>query len=97
MSRFGWYRDFQKPVSMDDIPAKVKKLEIQYWLWQVVCIAIAAYGVHTFMTVQGGNLTQAAYGLFIAVCGVVALGVIKVWGIVRHSMYWAIHASQSRT
>lgn len=91
MSLIGWSRKFEQYQAITDVPARVRKTEIWYWCSLVVGLAILLAGIG--MMAQS---SQSQVGLFLAVCGVVDIALIKLWAHIRLATYQIIMELQLR-
>jgi hypothetical protein len=96
MRLFGWSKVFEERRTYPDIPARVRKTEVGYWVWLLICIAVELIGLAIMLTAPADSLRGLLLGLFIAVNGVVAWAVVKIVVHTRLAMYWIIWDSQNR-
>ena len=89
-----WSQAFTEYKTIDDIRAKVDKMQKLFNKWNVVCVAITAGGAG-IMTATG-NLRIIAFGLFLALTGVINIAVMKLWAHTRLSMYRIIWEMQNQ-
>jgi hypothetical protein len=91
MKLTGWSRGFENYQAITDVPARVRKTETWYWCSFAVGVALLLAGL--------GLMTQSATaiaGLFLAVCGVVDIALVKLWAHIRLATYQIILEIQAR-
>lgn len=91
MSLIGWSRKFEQYKPITDVPERVRKTEIWYWCSFVMGIVILVTGV-----VMMQHPAQSTVGLFLAICGVVDIALIKLWAHIRLATYQIIMELQAR-
>ena len=96
MRLFGWSKVFEERKPYEDIPVRVRKTEIGYWVWMVVTIVLVFVGLGIMLSAPSDNLKQMLLGLFIAIDGAISWAVVKIWVHIRLAMYWIIWDSQNR-
>jgi len=89
-----WSQTFTEYKTIDDIRAKVDKLQKLFNKWYVVCVAITAGGAA--MMTATGNLRIIAFGLFLALTGIINIAVLKLWAHTRLSMYRIVWEMQNQ-
>jgi len=96
MRFFNWAEAFKETPTCDDILKRVRKTEIVYWVFLVlsVCIAIAGYNI--LKDAPENDLKEHAWGLFLAIVGIVNIAVIKLWAHIRLTMYFMIWDRNNR-
>ncbi|MDD5459297.1 MAG: hypothetical protein PHF37_07890 [Phycisphaerae bacterium] len=96
MRLFNWAQSFKETPTCDDILNKVQKTEIAYWIFLLISVGIAIWGLNVLIDAPDNNLKQHFMGLFLALTGIVNVAVIKIWAHVRLTMYFTIWDSQNR-
>ena len=91
MSLMGWSRKFEAYQAVTDVPARVRKTEAWYWCSLAVGILLLLAGVGMMQ-----QSPQALVGLFLAICGVVDIALVKVWAHIRLATYQIIMELQLR-
>jgi predicted exporter len=96
MKLFNWAEAFEERRIYQDIPAKVRRTETGYWLFMPLTIVVTVAGLVFMMTSPSNDLKRMLLGLFVAVDGVVACALVKIWAHIRLAQYWIIWDSQNR-
>ncbi len=96
MTLVGWSKAFEDHKTFGDIPARVRKVEIIYWIGILFSLGLTALGIVVMLSAPSGALKQMVLGLFLALDGAISWAVIKVWVHVRLAMYWVIWDAQKR-
>jgi len=97
MRFFNWAESFRETRTLEDIPAKVQKLETQYWLWMAFSILVFLFGFMILVFAPGRDMKSQLIGLFIAIDGGLYWVVIKIWVHIRLATYRIIWDAQNRT
>ena len=90
MRFFNWAETFKETPTCDDILKKVRKTEILYWIYLLLSVFIAIGGANLIQNAPQDDLKQHAWGLFLAIVGIVNVAVIKLWAHIRLTMYFTI-------
>ena len=90
MRFFNWAKNFEEQPTCEDILKKVRKTEIQYWIYVIISVLIAFGGLATIEQATEGDMKQIGWGIFLIVLGLVNVGVIKIWAHLRLVMYYMI-------
>jgi len=96
MRLFNWSEAFRETRTLEDIPAKVQKLETQYWIWILFSVCVFLIGFMILYFAPRGDVKSQLIGLFIAIDGGLYWVVIKIWVNIRLAMYWTIWDAQNR-
>ena len=95
MRFFNWAESFKEQPTCEDILKKVRKTEILYWVFILLSVFIAIAGANLIVNAPESNLKQHAWGLFLAIVGIVNIAVIKLWAQIRLTMYFTIWDSKN--
>jgi len=90
MKFINWAENFKEKPTCDDILKKVRKTEITYWIFQVVCVIITFKGFFILSKTPESDLEQRAIGLFLLLIGVTHIAVMKLWAHIKLTMYYII-------
>ena len=91
-----WAQTFKEKPTCEDIPGKVQKTEILYWIWLFISIGIMIWGIVAITIAPANNLKSHLFGLFLAIDGVICIAVIKIWVHIRLAMYYTIWDRENR-
>jgi len=87
MAWVNWAEAFREGEQLEDIPSRVQRAEVSYWIWMGVSTLVWLAGFVTILTAARGQQAALFVGLFLAVEGAIMWGVIKVVTHVRLCMY----------
>lgn len=90
MRLFNWAESFKETPTCDDILKRVRRTEIQYWIWLVISIGIMGSGLNMIHVAPSGDIKQHVLGLFWAILGLVCAAIIKIWVHIRLTTYFII-------
>ena len=90
MRFFNLAKAFEESPTCDDILKRVRKTEITYWIYAVICILVVLHGIGMMQEAEDGDIKEIAMGLFIAVAGFIYIAIIKLWVHIRLTMYFII-------
>lgn len=90
MRYFNWAANFKETSTCDDILKRVRKAEIQYWIYLVVCILFVLHGIGMMQEAEEGDIKEIAMGLFIAVAGFIYIALIKLMAHIKLMAYFMI-------
>ena len=79
MRFFNWAEGFKENPTCEDILKRVRKAEIQYWIYLVVCVLVVLHGIGMMQEADDGDIKEIAMGLFVAVAGSIYIALIKIW------------------
>lgn len=96
MRLWHWAEAFEDSPILDDIPARVRRTETQYWLWVAFSIALALMGFAVILVAPSDSIKLHAVGLCLFVDGGLMWAVIKVWVHIRLAMYWMVWDRRNR-
>ena len=96
MRFFNWAESFKENPTCEDVLNKVRKMEVIYWIFLLLSVFIAIAGANLIQNAPENDLKQHAWGLFLAIVGIVNIVVIKLWAHIRLTMYFIIWDSQNR-
>ncbi len=96
MRCFNWAQSFKETPTCDDILKKVRKTEITYWIFQVLCIIITLAGFNILSETPESDLKQRAIGLLLLLIGITHIAVMKLWAHIRLTMYFIIWDRENR-
>lgn len=94
MRIFGWAQAFNENQTIEDIPSRVHKMEVAYWVWLLLTFLGSVVGL--IMLGVASSLKVQLFGLFFALEGVTLICLIKIWAHVRLTQYWIIWDSRNR-
>jgi hypothetical protein len=97
MRFFNWAESFKENPTCEDILKKIHTIEILYWVFLLLSVIIAVWGVFIMILAPAGNLKAHVLGLFLAIDGSVQVTLIKIWAHIKLSMYRIIWDSKNRT
>lgn len=90
MRFFNWAQAFKETPTCDDILKKVRKVEIQYWIYLIISILIAITGINNMLNAPDNDFKEIAMGLFLAIAGVLQIALIKLWAHIKLTTYFII-------
>jgi predicted membrane channel-forming protein YqfA (hemolysin III family) len=90
MRIFNWAEAFKETPTCDDILKRVRKVEIQYWIYLVISVLIAIAGINMMMEASDSDLKEVAMGLFLAIAGIIQIALIKLWAHIKLTTYFII-------
>lgn len=90
MRVFDWAANFKKTLTCDDIPKRVRKIEIQYWIYLIISGFIAIKGIGLISQASDKDLKSVAIGLLLAIAGIVMVAIVKIWAYISLAMYFII-------
>ena len=93
---FGWSKLFEEGKVYDDIPNRVRKTEIYYWVFIIPSILLIIAGWVVMMSAPPSDVRSMLVGLFLAIVGIVNVAVMKIWAHVRLCLYMMIWDRQNR-
>ena len=96
MRFFNWSEGFKEQPTCEDVLKKVRKTEITYWIWIVICLVIMIAGFNIIEKAPEGDLKEHMIGLFFALLGVIQITLMKIWAHIRLTMLYQIWDSQNR-
>ena len=96
MRLFNWARSFEETRTCDDIPKRVRKVEITYWVFIIFFVAILLQGLNTLTNAPEDNLKEHVEGLFWALFGLINIAIMKLWAYIKFTMYFIIWDSKNR-
>ena len=96
MRFFNWAESFKETPTCEDILKKVRNIEIQYWIYLLLSVIIALWGVLVVLCAPANNLKLLLIGLFLAIDGCLQITLIKIWAHIKLSMYWIIWDRNNR-
>ena len=96
MRIFDWSQVFEERRTIDDIPARVRKMEIGYWIWLLVGIGISLWGLAVMSFAPPGEIKAMLFGLFLALDGIIAVATLKIVTHVRLTRYWIVWDYRNR-
>ena len=96
MRFFNWAESFKETPTCDDILKKVQTIEILYWIFLLLSVGIALWGILIMILVPANNTKALFLGLFLAIDGTIQISLIKIWVHVKLSMYRIIWDSKNR-
>ena len=96
MALFNWAESFKKQPTCEDILKKIHTVEVLYWIFLLLSVAIAIWGIFMMILVPADNLKALLVGLFLAIEGSMQTILIKIWAHIRLSMYRIIWDSKNR-
>ena len=90
MRFFNWAEAFKETPTCEDILKKVRKTEITYWIFQVLCVIITIVGFNILSETPESDLKQRAIGLLLLLIGITHIAVMKLWAHIRLTMFFII-------
>ena len=96
MRYFNWAESFKEQPTCEDILKKVRKIETLYWIFLLLSVFIAIWGVSIMISAPTNNSKDVFFGLFLAIDGVIQIALIKIWAHIKLSMLRIIWDSQNR-
>jgi len=87
MRFFNWAESFKETPTCEDILKKVRTIEIMYWIFLLLSIIIAVWGVMIIILAPADNLKALFLGLFLAIDGCLQVSLIKIWAHIKLSMF----------
>jgi hypothetical protein len=87
MRFFNWAESFKETPTCEDILKKVRMIEIAYWIFLLLSIIIAVWGVMIIILAPADNLKALFLGLFLAIDGCLQISLIKIWAHIKLSMF----------
>jgi len=90
MKLFNWAEAFKEHPTCDDILKRVRKTEILYWIFLLLSAFVAIAGANLIRNAPENDLKEHAWGLFLAIVGIVNIAVIKLWAHMSLTMYFTI-------
>ena len=96
MRLFNWAESFKEQPTCEDILKKVQTIEILYWIFLLLSVFIAIWGILIMIIVPANNLKALFLGLFLAIDGTIQITLIKMWAHIKLSMYRIIWDSKNR-
>ncbi len=90
MRFFNWAQIFKETPTLEDILKKVRKTEITYWIFLVICVCIFAKGMNTLFEAPEDSTKQQIEGAFWALFGLINVVMIKLWAHIRLTTYFLI-------
>jgi len=92
----GWARAFQEQDSVEDIPARLRDLEVRYWVWLAVSGLAVLVGAFLIAAAPDVYPKQMFIGLFVAVAGLVGIGAVKLWAAIYLCLYRVLQELRDR-
>jgi len=96
MRFFNLAKIFKEQPTCEDILKKVRNTEILYWICFLVSLFIAMGGGNIILNAPENDLKEHAWGLFLAILGIVNIAVIKLWAHIKLTMYYIIWDRNNR-
>ena len=96
MRFLNWAKSFEEQPTCEDIPNKIQKIEILYWIFILLSVAIALWGVLIIILVPASDIKALFLGLFLAIDGTIQITLIKIWAHIKLSMFRIIWDSKNR-
>ena len=96
MRLFNWAETFKEQPTCEDILKKIQTIEILYWIFLLLSVIIALWGVLIMILVPARYTKALFLGLFLAIDGTIQITLIKVWAYIKLSMYRIIWDSRNR-
>ena len=90
MRFFNWAKIFEESPTCDDILKRVRKTEVIYWVYALIAVGITLAGITKITEAPDGDMKEIAFGLLIAIFGVVQIALMKLWAAIRLTMYFLI-------
>ena len=90
MSLIGWSKKFEQYQAITDVPERVRKTEAVYWCSLIAGVLIMVAGILMMLS------TNSLFGLFLALCGVIDIALVKIWAHIRLATYQIIRELQAR-
>ena len=94
--RFNWAKSFKEQPTCEDILKKVKKTEIKYWIFLIISVVIALWGINIITNASQNDIKQIAIGLVLTVAGLINIALMKLWAHIMLTMYFIIWDSKNR-
>ena len=96
MRFFNWAESFKEQPTCENILKKIQTIEMLYWIFLLLSVIIALWGIGIMILVPADNLKALFLGLFLAIDGSLQVTLIKIWAHIKLSMYRIIWDSQNR-
>ncbi len=96
MRFFNWAESFREQPTCENILKKIQTIEMLYWIFLLLSVIIALWGIGIMILVPADNLKALFLGLFLAIDGSLQVTLIKIWAHIKLSMYRIIWDSQNR-
>ena len=90
MRFLNWTKTWDESLTYDEIKNRIRKTEIQYWIYLIISVLIAFGGLGTFQQAAEGDMEKIGWGIFLIVLGLVNVGVIKLWAHMKILTYFMI-------
>ena len=91
-----WAQAFKETPTCDDILKRVRKTEITYWVFQVICVIITLAGFNIVSNTPVGNMKKLAIGILLLLIGTTHIAVMKIWAHIKLTMYFIIWDRENR-
>lgn len=91
MTLFGWSGKFEKYRPVTNVPERVRRTEVWYWCSLAAGTILMLVGIVLF-----SRDDRSAMGLFLALCGVAQIAIVKIWAHIRLATYQVILELQAR-
>ena len=96
MRFFNWAENFKEQPTCEDILKRVKKTEIKYWIFLIISVVIALWGINIITNASQNDIKQIAIGLVLTVAGLINIALMKLWAHIMLTMYFIIWDSKNR-
>jgi hypothetical protein len=96
MRFFNWAKVFEEQPTCKDIPAKVRKTEIQYWIFLIIFVVILLQGYEQITSAPEGQLKAHCIGVVLAMAGLIGIALIKIWAHLKLMMLYMMWDQQNR-
>ena len=96
MRFFNWAESFEEHSTCEEIPKKIQKIEILYWIFLSLSVFICVLGILIMILVPANNSKALFLGLFLAIDGLIQIALIKIWAHIKLSMYRIIWDGKNR-
>ena len=96
MRLFNWAESFKEQPTCGDILKKVRKAEIKYWIFLVLSVAIAIWGLNIVITAPENDMKRHTIGLILTIAGLINIALMKLWAHIILTTYYLIWDSKNR-
>ncbi len=90
MRFFNWAEGFKEQPTCEDILKRVRKVEIKYWIYLALSIALTLWGLGIIENAPENNLKAHINGLILVVGGFLGIALIKLWAHIILTTYMII-------
>ena len=90
MKFFNWAERFKETPTCDDVLKRVRKVEINYWIYLVVSILVGLHGIGMIQEAAEDDIKEIAMGLLIAIGAFIYIALIKLWAHIKLTMLFII-------